>query len=121
MTRHANRARRSPISTSRSSTSSSSQMTALRSACPGRSVRMSNARPKARAATMMRALSGVRFTFPPTSLLLAEAETFSHLRIRLRALLHEGVHLVEADVGQLEAALEREVLHLRIGVERCPQ
>src|ERR1051325_5573938 len=53
--------------------------------------------------------------------LLAKAHPLSRLRIHAQLLAHEGVHLVRADVDQLEAALRRELLHLRIGIERRPQ
>src|SRR5947208_15313388 len=53
--------------------------------------------------------------------LLAKSHALSRLRVCAALLAHEGVHLVRADVDELEAALRRELLHLGVGVERGPE
>src|SRR5258706_539435 len=52
--------------------------------------------------------------------LLHQAHALRTFGVEPGALLHERVHLVDADVDQLEAAPGRELLHLRVAVERGP-
>src|SRR5688572_25425436 len=108
-------------------------MTALSATWPSRSVHTSIASPIANAATIaaawrtsMPASTGdaVAVSEPvmrtsSSRLLLAEAEALGDFHVRLRALAHERVHLVDADVDQLETVLERELLHLGLRVERA--
>src|SRR6185436_19355234 len=61
---------------------------------------------------------------PPSEssrLFLAQPEARRAFGVELDLLLHEGVHLFDADIHQLEAALRRELLHLRVVVERAPE
>src|SRR6185503_7117036 len=50
-------------------------------------------------------------------MLFAEAEPLGAFGVQLDLVPHEGVHLADADVDQLEAAFRRQFLHLRIVVE----
>src|SRR6185369_3640152 len=54
-------------------------------------------------------------------LLLAQPQQLGAFGIDLDLVLHESVHLVDADADQLEAALGRELLHLGLVVQRRPQ
>ena len=55
---------------------------------------------------------------PRTLLAAAQSHALAHLGVDPGARLHERVHAVAADVHQLEAGLGRQLLHLRVGVER---
>src|SRR5438132_14039116 len=53
--------------------------------------------------------------------LLAKAHALSRFRVHAVLLAHEGVHLVQADLDELEAALRGELLHFGVRVQSRPE